>query len=225
MSQENEVITVKEENNELTTEYDNNLSIFDDVVLPYNKYKDLITELNNITSMIPKLNYDKQKDTDKIEKKILNLLSLYRELNNNYSNFFNKSIIDIKRNIKLEKKKKKENKDKSKYYVNIPKRTPAFILEMLNKGPDDKVSQSQVLTALIQKIKKCIESSHSTYAVFKENGKVDKTKFKIKGELNDFFVKIKKEAELRGNDINIPEIMGYPNLMSYMQYFVYKDKE
>lgn len=222
MSVEIEENIVKEEN-ELTSEYDNNLSIFDDVVLPYKEYKNLIDELNTIISIVPSLNYDKQKDADKIEKKVLNLLSLYRELNNNYSNFFNKSILDIKRNIKLEKKKKKENKDKSKYYVNIPKNSPSFILKMLNKNDDDKVSQSQVLTALIQKIKKCIESSHSTYAVFKENGKPDKTKFKIEGELLEFFNNIKKEAELRGNDITIPEIMGYPNLMSYMQYFVYKE--
>lgn len=222
MSIENEENIVKEEN-EMTSEYDNNLSIFDDVVLPYKQYKDLIDELNHITSIIPNLDYERQKDADKIEKKVLTLLSVYRELNNNYSNFFNKSILDIKKNIKLEKKKKKENKDKSKYYVNIPKRAPAFILEMLNKGEEEKVSQSQVLTALIQKIKKCIESSHSTYAVFKESGKADKTKFKIQGELLEFFNKIKDEAELRGNTISIPEVMGYPNLMSYMQYFVYKD--
>jgi len=222
MSIENEENIVKEEN-EMTSEYDNNLSIFDDVVLPYKQYKNLIDELNHITTIIPNLDYERQKDADKIEKKVLTLLSLYRELNNNYSNFFNKSILDIKKNIKLEKKKKKENKDKSKYYVNIPKRAPAFILEMLNKGEEEKVSQSQVLTALIQKIKKCIESSHSTYAVFKESGKADKTKFKIQGELLDFFNKIKDEAELRGNIISIPEVMGYPNLMSYMQYFVYKD--
>tara|TARA_B110000483_G_scaffold50994_2_gene63397 strand:+ start:3631 stop:4353 length:723 start_codon:yes stop_codon:yes gene_type:complete len=215
--------TIIEEENEITSEYENNLSIFEDVVLPYKKYKNLIDELNSITSIVPKLNYEKQKDADKIEKNVLTLLSLYRELNNNYSNFFNKSILDMKRNIKLEKKKKKENKDKSKYYVNIPKRSPKFILEMLNRGPEDKVSQSQVLTALIQMIKKCIETSHSTYAVFKETGKADKTKFKIEGELLDFFNKIKNEAELRGNIITIPEVMGYPNLMSYMQYFVYKD--
>ena len=223
MAEQIEENIVKQENENLESEQDNNLSFFEDVILPYEKYKNLIIQINELSSIIPKLNYDKQKDADKIEKKILQFLSLYRELNNNYSNFFNKSIIDIKRNIKLEKKKKKENKDKSKYYVNIPKRSPTFILDMLNKQHDEKVSQSQVLTGLIQKIKKCIDSSHSTYAVYKENGNIDKTKFYIKEDLYSFFDNIKNEASLRGNEIIIPDVMGYPNLMSYMQYFVYKE--
>ena len=209
--------------NIINTEYEDNMAIFEDVRLPTKKYEELIQDINLLSNNLPKIKIEKQKDMDKIEKKISNFLSLYRELNNNYINFFNKSIVDIKKNIKLEKKKKKEKKDKSKYYVNIPKNSPKFILEMMNKNKDDKVSQSQVLTVLIQKIKKCIDGSPSTYAVFKESGKIDRTKFKIENELNDFFQLIKDEAKLRGNEIEIPKIMGYPNLMSYMQYFVYKD--
>lgn len=213
---ENELI---EEN----SEYNENLAIFEDVSLPYKKYDNIINEIKNLNSLIPNLKYDKLKDSEKIEKKVLYLLNLYRELNNNYNIFISKSIIDIKKNIKLEKKKKKENKDKSKYYVNIPKNAPKFILEMMNKNDNEMVSQSQVLTALIQKIKKCSESNPTNYAVFKETGKIDKTKFKIYGELTQFFEHIKNEALSRGNEITIPEIMGYPNLMSYMQYFVYKN--
>ena len=133
---------------------DNNLSIFDDIKLPYEKYTHLIENIHKINDIMPNLNYDKHKELDKIEKKIQGFLSLYRELNNNYSTFFNKSIVDVRRNIKLEKKKNKENKDKSKYYVNIQKNAPPFILKMMNKNCDEKVSQSQVLSALIQKIKK-----------------------------------------------------------------------
>lgn len=211
--------------NSSNTEYENNMAIFEDIRLPIKKYEEIIKEINLLSDDLPNIKIEKQKDMDKIERKVSNLLSLYRELNNNYLIFFNKSIVDVKKNIKLEKKKKKENKDKSKYYVNIPKNSPKFILEMMNKNKDDKVSQSQVLTVLIQKIKKCIDSSPSTYAVFKENGKIDRTKFKIENELNDFFQLIKDEAKLRGNEIEIPKIMGYPNLMSYMQYFVYKDTQ
>ena len=210
-------------NNEINEQSENNYSIFDDVKLPIDKYKNIYKPLNNINEIFIKLNYEKQKDADKIEKKILVLLNLYREININYSIFLNKALVDIKKNIKLEKKKKKENKDKSKYFVNIPKNAPPFILDLLNKNHDEKVSQTQVLTAIIQIIKKCINNSHSTYAVFKESGKPDRTKFKIKEELLDLFNKIKDEAKKRNHEIEIPEIMGYPNLMSYMQYFIYKN--
>lgn len=209
--------------NSLNSDYENNMAIFEDIKLPTEKYEELIKDINLLSNELQNIKIEKQKDMDKIEKKISNFLSLYREINNNYIVFFNKSIVDIKKNIKLEKKKKKENKDKSKYYVNIPKSSPKFILKMMNKNDNDKVSQSQVLTFLIQKIKKCIDGSPSTYAVFKENGKIDRTKFKIENELSDFFQSIKYEAKVRGNEIEIPKIMGYPNLMSYMQYFVYKD--
>lgn len=216
---ENSLINENDENEE----YQKNLAIFEDVYLPYKKYQDIIKEIQSLNNLIPSLKYDKQKDSDKVEKKILHLLNLYRELNNNYNIFISKSIIEIRKNNKLEKKKKKENKDKSKYYVNIPKNSPKFILEMMNKSEDELVSQSQVLTALIQKIKKCSESNPTNYAVFKETGKIDKTKFRIYGDLKIFFDEIKKEAMNRGNDVIIPEVMGYPNLMSYMQYFVYKN--
>ena len=86
----------------------------------------------------------------------------------------------------------------------------------MNKNEDEKVSQSQVLQTIIQKIKKNIETSPSTYAVFKDNGKIDKTKFKIEGELIEIFNNIKEEAKIRGNNIEIPSFIGYPNLMSYM---------
>lgn len=203
---------------------DNNLSIFDDIKLPYEKYQYLINNVNEISKILPNLNYDRQKDADKIEKKIHVFLSLYRDLNNNYSTFFNKSIIDIRRNIKLEKRKKKENKDKSKYYVNIPKEAPPFILKMMNRNSDEKVSQAQVLSAVIQKIKKCINTDFNTYVVYKDDDKIDKTKFKITGDLLVFFNEIKEEAKTRDHEIVIPEVLGYPNLMSYMQYFIYKNK-
>mgnify|MGYP003329170623 CR=1 FL=1 len=38
-------------------------------------------------------------------------------------------------------------------------------------------------------------------AVFKDNGKIDKTKFKIEGELTEIFKNIKEEAKKRGNNI------------------------
>lgn len=209
--------------NNSSSDYDNNLAIFEDVRLPIQKYQELYGEIKLVTNEFQNIKIDKQKDMDKVEKKVMQFLNIYRELNNNYIRFYNKSIVDIKKNIKLEKKKKKENKDKSKYYVNIPKNSPKFVLQMMNRNDDEKVSQSNVLTALISKIKKCIDNSPSTYAVFKENGKIDKTKFKIVEELSSFFSLIKDEAKKRGNDIEIPKVMGYPNLMSYMQYFVYKE--
>lgn len=209
--------------NNSSSDYDNNLAIFEDVRLPIQKYQELYGEIKLVTDEFQNIKIDKQKDMDKVEKKVMQFLNIYRELNNNYIRFYNKSIVDIKKNIKLEKKKKKENKDKSKYYVNIPKNSPKFVLQMMNRNDDEKVSQSNVLTALISKIKKCIDNSPSTYAVFKENGKIDKTKFKIVEELSSFFSLIKDEAKKRGNDIEIPKVMGYPNLMSYMQYFVYKE--
>jgi len=207
----------------INDDYEKTMAIFEDVILPYKEYQELIGKIQNVTNMLNSLKFDKQKEMDKIEKKVVQFLNLYRELNNNYCSFFNQSIVDIRKNIKLEKKKKKENKDKSKYYVNIPKKAPKFILKMMNKNEDDKVSQSQVLTALTALIKKCVTNSPSNYAIFKETGVPDKTKFKIVGELKDFFKNIEQEAELRGNTVHIPEIMGYPNLMSYMQYFVYKE--
>ena len=96
--------------NIINTEYEDNMAIFEDVRLPTKKYEELIQDINLLSNNLPKIKIEKQKDMDKIEKKISNFLSLYRELNNNYINFFNKSIVDIKKNIKLEKKKKKREK-------------------------------------------------------------------------------------------------------------------
>ena len=44
----------------------------------------------------------------------------------------------------------------------------------------------------------------------------------IKGELLEFFNNIKKEAKERGDDIHIPDMLGYPNLMAYLKYVIYK---
>ena len=203
-------------------DYQNVIKIFEDVTLPIQQYENLINDINILIKELPNINVEKQKEMDKIEKYVTQFLNLYRELNNHNIHFFNKSIIDIRKNIKIEKKKKKESKDKSKYYVNIPKDAPPFILKLMDKKEGEKVSQSQVLNTIIKKIKKCVESSPTTYSVFKENGKVDKTKFKIQDELTEIFNSIKEEAKSRGNNINIPEVIGYPNLMAYMQYFVYK---
>jgi ribosomal protein L14 len=203
-------------------EYKNNLAIFDDVTIPYEYFDKILIDLNKINSKINTINLDKQKDMDKVQKKVESLMNIYREMSNNYLTFFNRCVINVRKDIKLEKKKKKQEKDKSKYFVNIPKNAPPFILALMNKKEDEKVSQSQVLQAIIQKIKKNIETSPTTYAVFKENGKIDKTKFKIQGELTEIFENIKEEAKKRGNNIVIPASIGYPNLMSYMQYFIYK---
>ena len=203
-------------------EYKNNLAIFDDVTIPYEKYDEVINDLNVLMKKMSSLQLDKQSEMNKIQKKVESLMSVFGELNTNYYTFFNKCIVDARKNVKLEKKKKKQEKDKSKYFVNIPKNAPPFILKLMNKKEDEKVSQAQVLQAIIQKIKKNIESSPTTYAVFKDNGKIDKTKFKIEGELTEIFKNIKEEAKKRGNNIEIPAFIGYPNLMSYMQYFIYK---
>jgi hypothetical protein len=217
---ENEIFDSDSELSE--NEYKNNLAIFDDIRIPYEYFDKIITDLNNINSKMNTINLDKQKDMDKVQKRVESLMIIYREMNNNYLTFFNKCIVDARKNVKLEKKKKKLEKDKSKYFVNIPKNAPPFILKLMNKKEDEKVSQAQVLQTIIQIIKKNMESSPTTYSVFKDNGKIDKTKFKIEGELNEIFQNIKEEAKTRGNNIEIPPFIGYPNLMSYMQYFIYK---
>ena len=87
--------------NSSNTEYENNMAIFEDIRLPIKKYEEIIKEINLLSDDLPNIKIEKQKDMDKIERKVSNLLSLYRELNNNYLIFFNKSIVDVKKNIKL----------------------------------------------------------------------------------------------------------------------------
>ena len=106
--------------------------------------------------------------------------------------------------------------------MNLQKKAPLFVLKMMNKNENDTVSQSQVLTSLIQKIKICIQNDPKIYNVYKDDGKIDNTKFNIKGELLEFFNHIKNEAKERGDDIHIPDILGYPNLMAYLKYVIYK---
>ena len=67
---ENSLINENDENEE----YQKNLAIFEDVYLPYKKYQDIIKEIQSLNNLIPSLKYDKQKDSDKVEKKILHLL-------------------------------------------------------------------------------------------------------------------------------------------------------
>ena len=65
-------------------------------------------------------------------------------------------------------------------------------------------------------IKECIADDFNNFVVYKENGKIDNTKFQIKGKLQTFFNEIKNEASKRGDSIVIPQQLGYPNLMSYL---------
>lgn len=215
--QENITLEIDIDNNN-----ENDLSIFDEKDIPYEKYQELSEEINKLTDMIKDIQLEKQKDYDKYEKNVSYFFLKYREIKNNEVSFFNRTIGDIKKNIKLEKKKKKENKDKSKYFVNLQKNAPNFVLEMMNKKEDETVSQSQVLNSLIQMIKKCIADDFNNFVVYKENGKIDNTKFQIKGKLQTFFNEIKNEASKRGDSIVIPQQLGYPNLMSYLKYVIYK---
>ena len=114
----NEVIenNLNENNSELSeTEYQKNLAIFEDIKIPFEKFDELTIHLNDIMKKMPYLNFDKQSDMNKIQKKIEFLFSIYREMNNNYLTFFNKCIVDVRKNIKLEKKRK----NKKKIKVNI----------------------------------------------------------------------------------------------------------
>ena len=202
---------------------ENQMSFFQDNIIPLDKFESIIEEINLANVKLSKINIENKKDMDKIEKIMCSFFSNYREINNNYINFMNNQINYIKKNTKLEKKKLKQSKDKSKYSVNKPKNAPSFILKFMGKNENEKVSQSEVLKFLIGQIKKNVEQSPTKYAVFKENGKIDKTKFKIEDDLKDIFDSIKKEAKSRGNEIEISPIIGYTKVMGLMQYFVYKD--
>ena len=213
-----------ESNNESNSEIDdNNMSFFQDNTIPLDRFDNIIKEVNLCNSELSKINIENKKEMEKVQKIMCAFFSSYREINNNYLIFMNNYINNVKKNIKDEKKKLKKNKDKSKYSVNKPKNAPLFILKYLGKNENEKVSQSEVLKFLIQKIKGCIEQSPTKYAVFKDNGKIDKTNFKIENDLQDFFSSIKKEALLRGDEIDIPPIIGYTKVMGLMKYFVYKD--
>lgn len=203
-------------------DHENDLSIFDEKDIPYDVYYELTEKINKLAKDIKDIHLDKQKDYDRYEKNVNYFLNKYKEIKITELSFFNRTISEIKKTIKLEKKKKKENKDKSKYYVNLQKNAPLFILEMMNKQEGETVSQAQVLNSIIQLIKKCISEDFSNFVVYKDNGKIDNTKFQIKGKLLSFFNHVKNEASDRGDDIVIPEQLGYPNLMSYLKYVIYK---
>lgn len=203
-------------------EHENDSSIFDEKDIPFEKYIELTEQINQLIENIKDIQLDKQKDYDKYEKNVNYFLNKYKEIKITELSFFNRTIGDIKKNIKLEKKKKKANKDKSKYFVNLQKEAPLFVLEMMNKKEGDTVSQSQVLNSIIQLIKKCLSDDFSNFAVYKENGKIDNTKFQIRDKLLDFFNEIKDEANKRGDIITIPKYLGYPNLMTYLKYVIYK---
>ena len=66
--------------NNFNEEHQSNLAIFEDIKLPIIKYQESQSAVIYMISKIPDLNYDKQKDMDKIEKKITSLQNLYREL-------------------------------------------------------------------------------------------------------------------------------------------------
>jgi len=203
-------------------ENNNDLSIFDEKDFPYEEYSILTEKIKQLNNKIETLTLDKQKDYDRYERNVSQFLSKYKDIKNSELTFFNKTIGDIKKNIKLEKKKKRENKDKSKYFVNLQKEAPLFVLKMMNRNEGDTVSQSQVLSGLIKLIKKNVQDDFNTFVVYKDTGKIDNTQFKIKGDLLSFFNEIKNEALKRGDTIHIPDQLGYPNLMSYLKYVIYK---
>ena len=80
--------------------------LLDPLCLYYKKYQELIKDINEVSNEFSNIKIDKQKDMDKIEKKVTNFLNLYREVNNNYILFFNKSVVDIKKKYKTWKKEK-----------------------------------------------------------------------------------------------------------------------
>jgi hypothetical protein len=203
-------------------DHENDISIFDEKEIPFEKYIELTEHINKLIQKIKDIHLDKQKDYDKYEKNVNYFLNKYKDIKITELSFFNRTIGDIKKNIKLEKKKKKINKDKSKYFVNLQKNAPLFVLEMMNKKEGETVSQSQVLNSIIQLIKKCLSDDFNNFVVYKENGKIDNTKFQIKDKLLLFFNEVKDEANKRGDIIVIPEYLGYPNLMTYLKYVIYK---
>ena len=99
-------------------ENNNDLSIFDEKDFPYEEYSILTEKIKQLNNKIETLTLDKQKDYDRYERNVSQFLSKYKDIKNSELTFFNKTIGDIKKNIKLEKKKKRENKDKSKNFVN-----------------------------------------------------------------------------------------------------------
>ena len=206
-----------------TLNNENDLTIFDEVDFPYKEYDELIVNLITLVHHLKEVQLNKQKDFDHYERNVSFLFSKYRDIKAAELSFFSKTYHNVKKNNRLERKKKRDGKDKSKYFVNLQKRAPEFILEMMNKNKDETVSQSQVLTALIQLIKKCLQEESGVYSVYKENGKIDNTRFNIEGKLKTFFYNVKEEAFKRGDEIMIPKQLGYPNLMAYLKYVIYKD--
>jgi len=84
----------------------NDSSIFDEKDIPFEKYIELIEQINKLIEDMKDIKLDKQKDYDKYEKNVNYFLSKYKEIKITELSFFNRTIGDIKKNSKLEKKKK-----------------------------------------------------------------------------------------------------------------------
>ena len=68
---------VKDNSSELSDncDYQNAIKIFEDVTLPIQQYENLINDINVLNKKLPKINIEKQKEMDKIEKYITQFLN------------------------------------------------------------------------------------------------------------------------------------------------------
>ena len=210
-------------------------SDFDETVTFLNK---LLEDIKNIDPSVDSIK--------KINKKNKQLRKVIENLQNIITDVQEKSFIASSKNSKKKSSKKSaDNVDKKPSAVTIPKEPMSFVRSFMKIGDEELISSTNVLQAISKYVTSEREAKNQDIDVWiteKEDKKdkkekkasgdktpvkiiklsapeIDKTQFKIIGELVPLFEDIKKEMTVRGISVeNFPKSLKYTDIMRYLPY-------
>jgi hypothetical protein len=208
---------------------------FDETFTLINKLLENIKNIDPTVDSIKKIN-KKNKQLRKVIENLQNIITDVQE----------KSFIASSKNSKKKSSKKSaDNVDKKPSAVTIPKEPMSFVRSFMKIDDSELISSTNVLQAISKYVTSERDSKNKDIDVWiteKEDKKdkkekkasgdkspvkiiklsepeIDKTQFKIIGELIPLFENIKKEMTVRGVSVeNFPNSLKYTDIMRYLPY-------
>ncbi len=196
--------------------------VFND--FPFDSLSEIINSLKELNDKIledlKKYSTDKKGDLELLN----NTLKNYDKNNFLLKSYMRQCLIstysESKKNFMIYKKNKKASKNKSNLAVNKLRDALPFLLDFM---PDNLKINGQTSTAYVLKYicnyaKEEIKKENPDIYVYNDDETINKKYFKVIGKLHDLFLKIQEEAKNRNQVIDIPNQLGYTQIMGYIKY-------
>ena len=192
--------------------------------LPLQQLTDLIQLGGDISHVISgsKTFIKNKADFEKVDIMIRNVEKEFVNLQISIRKSYITTLIEDKKNFIENKKKKKMMKNTSNSHVNKMKLAKPYTLLFMGIHDNNMTSTADILRGFSKFIKEEKDKKNKDIFVYKENNEIDNTSFKIIGKMKVLFEEIKKEANIRGDMITIPEELTFKNIFTYVKYMFEK---